>query len=310
VKSSSQSAARPLLPTLVVLGLLLLSGAAIQSVRATLVDRFERIKQRSDTYALPAPEMTIVASLGYRSALADLLFAHTLVSYGLHFQEKRAFEYVGNYLDTIITLDPKFRAPYYIADTMLVLQPKQPPPENYSKAREILERGMRELPYDSRLWLQAGQFIAYMGPAAFQDPAVKREWKLAGGRRLARACELLSDDEIMPFQCISAAGVLSREGEVDAMVQFLERVITVSDNPEIQRLALAMLEKQGGQRQRLKIHRLFNQLWDKDLRFASKDTRLVLGPPFSPAACAGHSPLSAACATSWRAWAHFQQQSQ
>jgi hypothetical protein len=285
-----------------VLLLVALSAIALSRVRPSLFDRFVRLRETSDTYALPSAEMTIVASLGYRAALADLLFARVLVAYGLHFEQKRAFEFVASYLDTITALDPKFRAPYYFADTLLTLQAKAPPVENYVRARQILERGMRELPLDSRLWLQAGQFMAYMAPSRFADREVRREWRLEGARRLARACELLSEDQIMPYNCITAAGLLSRQGEIDAMIQFLERVLVVSDNPEIQQMALAMLEKQAGERWRVKVHRLFDELWAQDLAFASKDLLLVLGPPFDPGRCAGTLKKDPECASSWLEW--------
>jgi hypothetical protein len=267
--------------------------------------RFHGLRAANDTYALPEPEQTRVASLGYRSALADLLFAEVLVSYGLHFEEHRAFEYVGSYLDTITTLDPKFRAPYYVADTLLTLQAQPPTAANYSKARQLLERGMAELPYDSRLWLQSGQFLAYLGPAHFTEAKEKQEWRLAGARRLARACELLSEDDQMPFQCITAAGLLSREGEIDAMVRFLERIVDVSDNEEIHALALGLLRKRAGEQDRLKAEgrwQRFRDAWGRDLRFVSKDQLLVLGPAVDTARCAGSVEPRAACATTWVAW--------
>jgi hypothetical protein len=282
-----------------------MSCGTLALVQPRLAARLQGVTSTRDSYALPAPEATIVASLGYRAALADLVFANVLVSYGLHFDERRGFEFVGHYLDAITALEPKFRAPYSVADTLLTLQAQPPPPGNYVKARELLERGMHELAYDSHLWLQAGQFMAYLGPPQFQDPKVKQEWRLAGARRLARACELISEDENLPFQCISAAGMLSREGEIDATVQFLERVLVVSDNEEIHALALGLLQQRAGERERLRAEerrQRFRQAWGQDLRFVAKDLLLVVGPQFPAARCAGLLVEDPACATSWRAW--------
>jgi tetratricopeptide (TPR) repeat protein len=212
VRSSDRNArSRPPAPeTVVALVLVLLCAFSVAWLRPRLLARFEKIKLARDAYALPSPEQTLVASLGYRSALADLIYGSVLVSYGLAFSERRPFEFAGAYLDTMTTLDPKFGAPYYISDTLLTLQPTPPPVENYIKAREILERGMRARPEDSRVWIQAGQFMAYLGPGKLTDPEVKREWRMAGARALARACELLAEDEFQPHHCISAAGLLSR----------------------------------------------------------------------------------------------------
>jgi hypothetical protein len=109
----------------------------------------------------------------------------------------------------------------------------------------------------------------------------------------------------MPFQCIVAAGMLSREGEIDAMIQFLERVLAVSDNEEIRTFALAMLEKKAGERERVRVeqrHRQFRELWAEDLSFASKNTLLVLGPPLDAGRCAGGLREERGCATTWYAW--------
>ncbi len=282
---------------------------AVAWTRPRVVERFDRVTLGHDSYTLPPPQQAVVASLGYRSAFADLIFARVLVQYGLHFQEKRLFEFVGNYLDTINALDPKFRAPYYLADTLLTLQPKPPPQANFTKARQIIERGMDELPHDSRLWIQGGQFIAYLGPARFQDAETKREWRLAGARRLARACELISDDDIDPHHCITAAGLLSRAGEIEATVRFLERVLVVSDNEEIHELARALLEQHAGERDRTEWESrmdAFQRSWRHDLRFVSKHLLLVLGPPFDPAPCAGALASTRECAPTWRAWFQYQ----
>lgn len=242
------------------------------------------------------------AELGYRSALADLIFSHVLVSYGLHFQEKRNFEFVGNYLDAINELDPKFERPYRLADTLLTIQPRLVSPKSYRRAREILERGMKEFPFDAALWSSAGQFLAYFGPGGLTDPAEQNEYRLAGGRVLAHACELVGDDDTIPYHCIVAAGLLSDAGAQEASRQFLERVLMVNDDPEIRALAEQALaknvsvEKHGRSQAR---YQLFQRFWSSDLPFVTQGAYLAIGPDFQPASCAGRA---ADCATSWRAW--------
>ena len=307
MRSSDQRSRRrrPEAASVVAAMLILLCAVLASGLRSRLLLQFQKVKLQRDAYALPSPEQTLVASLGYRSALADLIYGSVLVSYGLHFQERRPFEFAGAYLDTMTTLDPKFGAAYYISDTLLTLQPTPPPVENFKKAREILERGLRERPEDSRIWIQAGQFMAYLGPAKFKDRAVKREWRLAGARVLARACELLAEDEFQPHHCITAAGILSRDGQVEATVQFLQRVLAVSDNEEIREIAFRMLEMEKGEAERLRVeqrYQVFQELWSRDLTFASKHLLLVLGPPFDPAQCAGALGEQAQCATTWREW--------
>ncbi|HEY6556127.1 MAG TPA: hypothetical protein VI072_02600, partial [Polyangiaceae bacterium] len=271
-----------------------------------VADAFHELRVKTDVYALPSPEQTVVLSLGYRCALADLLFAHVLVSYGLHFEEKRRFEFVGNYLDTINALDPKFRRPYGFADTLLTLQAKAPRRQDYLKARAILERGLRERPHDTELWSTAGQFLAYIAPPQLQDEKLAQEWRVAGARTLAHACELVSNNENIPYHCITAASLLSRAGERAAMIDFLQRVLAVSDNEEIRSLALGYLGRSVSEQQRADAearYKRFNERWLADLQFVKKDLLLVIGPPFDPARCAGYGHRDKPeCATSWRKW--------
>jgi tetratricopeptide (TPR) repeat protein len=302
VKSSDRFA-----PVAIPLGVMLVAALAIGWLRPRIAERFHRLKVTSDVYALPSPEQTVVASLGYRSALADLIFANVLVSYGLHFQEKRRFEFVGEYLDTVNALDPKFRDPYRFADTLLTLGPVPPSADDYHKAREILERGLAEHPYDGELHATAGQFMAYLAPSNLKDPAQKKEFRLAGAKVLARACELVGQNESLPYHCLTAAALFTRAGEREATIQFLERVLSVVDNEEVRNLALGYLEKKVGEREHERVSRriqAFRERWSEDLPFASKDTMLVIGPKTDVARCAGPERASdPECPTSWRGWA-------
>src|SRR5689334_10314302 len=183
-------------------------------LRPALAADFHDIQAKSDVYKLPSPEQTYVASLGYRSAVADLIFGHVLVAYGLHFQERRRFEYVGEYLETVTQLDPKFRDPYRFADTLLTLQPEAPPAESYRKARRLQERGLKELPNDQELWSTAGQFLAYLAPSYLPEMEEKLEYQRTGTRYLMRACELIGSNDNIPYHCITAANLLSKQGKL------------------------------------------------------------------------------------------------
>ena|SRR6185369_12976123 len=279
-----------------------LAALSVNALRRPLSERFLAVKVNSDVFALPPPSQVVTMSLGYRAALADLIFAHVLVSTGIHVQEKRSFEFVDKYIETVNELDPKFAAPYRMADGLITLQAKAVGPEAYRQARRILERGMAELPYDQALWTTAGQFLAYLGPTAFTDQKELDDWRLAGARALARACELVGSDQNLPHQCVVAAGLLTKSGQALASRQFLERMLQVNDDPEIRTLVSALLKKAVGsaELERVQAHRdAFMQAWGNDLPFVSRGAISAIGPSWDSAACAS---ISADCATSWRAW--------
>jgi hypothetical protein len=293
-------------------GFALLFGAAlgISELRELLLASTQKIREKTDVYELPSPEHVVVASLGYRSALADLLFAHVLVWHGIHFQQKRRLEFAADYLDTVAALDPTFRDTYYFGDTLIAMQPVKPRHEDYVRARRLLEKGLVARPGDTELWLSAGQFIAYVAAPWLDDPKEQAAWRLAGGRILARACELVGTNENIPYQCITAAGLFDKAGEREATIQFLERVLAVSDDEELREKALAYLERALGERSREQLKSRTDRLrqaWRADLPFVDLTLELVVGPPFDPADCAGTAAATVTCAPTWAAWRARQQ---
>lgn len=280
---------------------LLLIGMA----RPGLNQRFGKLRVTEDDYLLPDPNVTLVASLGYRSAVADFIFGHVLVSHGLHFQERRLFEHVGEYLDAINLLDPKFRDPYRYADTLLTMQPKSPPIAFYRKARAILERGLKELPNDQELWTTAGQFAAYIAPGRLKDPAEREEYRRAGARYLLHACDLIGSDQNQPFHCLSAAALLSKQGDREAAKHFLQRIKMLSFDPELRAEAQRKLEKLRDveQEERIELReQVFAQVRLRDgMAFVSPIELDALGPRSDTLSCAGPgSAENPMCATTWR----------
>lgn len=279
--------------------------AVVAVVRPPLATGFHELRVTSDVYPFPPPDPLVVASLGYRSALADGIFANVLVSYGIHFAEKRRLEFAGEYIDAVNALDPSFRDPYRYADTLVVLGPTPAREADYVKAREIFERGLENRPYDTELWNTAGQFTAYLGAAGVAD-ADRPAWRLAGAKMLARACELASGNDNIPYHCIAAARLFEGAGERDAAIDSLKRLLAVTDDPQVEQLALGYLGKrlsereQSEQEQRRKA---FRDAWKADLPSVSKDMMLIVGPRAQPLSCAGvDRAADDTCVASWREW--------
>lgn len=277
----------------------------ITLARAPLLERYRAHSSEEQVSLLLSPEHTVVLSLGHREALADYLFANILVQYGLSFQEKRRFEATYKYLDTITTLAPAFDRPYLYADTLLTLRPSPALLEDYLAARALHERGMAALPFHTELWSVAGQFAAYLAPQYLPEEQ-KKEFKLAGARYMARACELASDNANIPYHCITAARILNRAGQREAVIRMLTRTLAVNDDPEVRKLALGYLEHAIGERERERYGRRLKELeaeWKAALPHASRIMMSLLGPGPEVWKCAGVSASSTAgCHTTWRAW--------
>jgi hypothetical protein len=250
-----------------------------------------------------------VFSLGYRSAIAELIFAHVLVESGLHLQDHRRFDTLSAYLNTVIALDPKFATPYLLADTLLTFQAGQPSLKDYKDARTIIERGMRELPFNQELFLTAGQYLAYLAAprvAELEGQAEAERWKLAGARALARSCELIGHNDNIPYHCITAARLFDAAGEREAMQHFLERVLVVNDDEEIRKLAFGYLGRSLGKAEGEAAQRRFNDLdvmRKSDLPFVGKNRYLLLAPRYDAYNCVGYfGDSNLNCATSFFDW--------
>ncbi len=265
--------------------------------RAQLAEAHHRITQKRDVYVLPAKNRAVAWSLGYRAAAADLIFGHVLVSAGVHMSEKRLFEFAAPYIETINELDPKFRDPYRYSDALITLQTVVVPEESYRQAREILLRGTRELPYDQQLWSAAGQFLAYLAPPRLHDPAEQAAFRQEGAQLMARACELIGSNENIPYNCITATKFFTDAGNRAASTALLQKLLVVSDDPEIRAMANAKLASMGEQAHALR----FEKAWREDLSFVTHNFMATLGPRFDPAECAGKVAANGnACATSFR----------
>jgi hypothetical protein len=294
--------------SLLPLGLAVASVVAISGVRGPLAEANLRVRETSDIYVLPPPDQVKTLSLGYNAALADLLWAHVLVSQGLHTFERRRFDNLSLFIDSINALDPTFREPYLLADALFTFQSAQTPREEVLKARAIMERGVATLPLDGELWLALGQFVAFIAPSSYlTDPAEQAAWRLEGARMLARAAELGGSDASISWQALAGAGILGRAGERDAAIRFLRRTLAITDDPELKEQSQRQLEKLTGEQQidlgQRKQERIA-EIWRHELPFVHPTLFLVLGPPFDPWRCAGSAPSRAPeCALTWRSFA-------
>jgi hypothetical protein len=278
----------------------------ISLVRAPLLDRYRAPTSHEHASLLISPEYSLAFSLGHREALADYLFSNLLVQYGIGFQERQRFEPTSLYLDTITTLAPKFARPYLFADTLLTMRPQAAQLQDYLDARRIQERGLKALPSLTELWLVAGQFAAYLAPP-YLPASLQEEFKQAGARDLARACELANNNQNIAYNCVGAARLLNRQGQRDAMIRMLSRTLAVNDDPDLRKLAIGYLEHEVGERDKDRYERRVQALekrWKAQMPQATRILMSLLGPGPDIWKCVGASASgTSGCETTWRDWA-------
>ncbi len=265
-----------------------------------LAGEVHAVKMRDDVYAFPPPKELRAASLGYRAALADMLWAKLLVEYGMHWSEKRAFLDGPKYLDAILELQPDYPLVYKYVDTLLVYRPPSGGDESDARlARKYLERGTRERPNDYQVWLEYGQFIAYLGPSWLASDAERETWRHDGALALVHAVELGAD----PSNSLNAAATLKRFGDRAAAVQQLERAYALTDDPEMRKqigAKLAALDAAGERERAERNTRVIEGLWRSEYPFLTRTAYLLTGPLIDPVACAGRDAPASQCSRDWQ----------
>lgn len=294
------------------------AAALIAVSRAPAAETHHRVTETSDVYMLPPPEQVVAMSLGHRAAAADYLWATVLVEQGLHTQARRRFENLPYFVETINELDPTFREPYLLIDALTTFQTGGVPEPSVRKAREIMERGVREMPNDAELLVAAGSFIGLIAPSSYlSDPVEKEQWKLDGAALLARAAELGGDKKFVGWQALGGVNLLRKSGKRREAVQFLQNALAGTDDEELRERIKSMLDgmsqaedafEKSEQRRAFvgfrKRQDRFDQIWRTVYPLASKTAALVMGPPYDAAYCAGGAHAAdERCAFDWAGWA-------
>jgi hypothetical protein len=287
---------------LVPIVLLLAAVAGVAGTQPRLARIAHQVKERDDVYRFPPPAQLHVATLGWDAAAMDILWTKLLVEYGLHWSERRDFLAGPKYIDAILELEPTFAPMYHLVGTLLAYRPLQGTEDDVRLARSYLERGTAVRPSDSRLWMEYGQFLAYMAPSFLRDPAEGREWRKVGARAMGHAVELGADAE----RALTAADLLSHTGATREAIPYLERAYAFTEKPEMADIheaigqKLAQLEVTAMKDAADAAEQIIDARWHRDMPFAPRDWYSVIGPVTTPAKCAGLAWADAPdCARDW-----------
>jgi hypothetical protein len=259
------------------------------------------IKMRSDVYLLPPPKHLAVLTLGYKAATVDLLWAKLLVEQGIHALERRAFPDLENYLDSIVELEPTYKPLYKYVDSLLAFRPPRGFEKDARRARDYLDRGLRERPMDPDVHQYFGDFVAFLGPSFLSDPAERDQWKRDGAHALMRAAELGGDRD--RTRVASAVTLLGERGEREAAIRHLRTGLALTDDPDEQQHLLAKLQRLEASQQKAEIEqhlRIIDAQWQAHFPGVSRTAFLLLGPVFDPVACAGlEAARTKECSLHW-----------
>ncbi len=292
--------------TLAILLSLCIAAAAVNGQRNRMVAATKKLKETDDVYPLPEPKQLKELSIGYESALADMLWAKLLVEYGTHWAEKREFLIIPKYLDAILELEPGYEEVFKYADTLLVYRPLRGTEADARLARVYLERGTRERPHDPNTWKQFGHFVAFLARTFLTSPTEIEAWRKDGARAMLRSVELgggVADAQ-------AALSMLTRGGETKATIAALRRAYAITEDPAQREWIEANLAALEAKKERDDADRAIKnveKLWRAEAPHLSRTAFLLTWPVPDVRACVGTGGTlrtdeqTRACARGWDA---------
>jgi hypothetical protein len=211
----------------VVLGLLW----GVWSLRTRSMDHYLATQTYEDIYYLPPPDWLQVMSLGYRRALADLIWLRALIYFGDEFENRGAVRHVFNYGESMLALDPDFRRVYRWVGVAGVYTPTGSPPEFIARAVDVLKRGVERFPDDGQLAWDAGATIVYeLLPTLPKDEPSRPRLEAEGHDYMLAAARLGAGP---PWLVLTNATSLRKLGETDRELRHLEEMYAIVRDPRV-----------------------------------------------------------------------------
>jgi len=180
-----------------------------------------------DIYYLPPPSWLPVLSLGYQSALLDLLWIRALVYVGDEFGHAGAMRYVFDYTESMLVLEPDFEPTYHWIASAGLYQTAEITRDDLLRTVALLERGVERLPNSGQLQWDLGATLAFESSPFAIDDAERDEWRLQGLEHLMIATRL---GAAPPWMALSSASMLMRVGANERAVEHLEEMYATIDD--------------------------------------------------------------------------------
>lgn len=211
---------------LILLGVILvLLAAAASALRLTVRERHLAVQAYEDVYYLPPPGWLPLVSLGYREALADLIWCRSLVYFGEEVVHRGTVRYVFDYTEAMLELDPEFLAVYRWVATAALYGDTELEVREVRRAVSIMERGLERFPDDGALAWDIGATLAFELPPLLDDPADDEDARREAAPYLMLATRL---GAAPPWMALTNASMLRRLGEAETAARHLEEMYAVT----------------------------------------------------------------------------------
>ncbi|MGD8316882.1 MAG: hypothetical protein PVH21_02260 [Myxococcales bacterium] len=256
----------------------------IYSLRSRSMQHYLATRTYEDIYYLPPPTWLQVMSLGYRRALADLIWLRALIYFGDEFENRGAVKHVFNYGDAMLALDPDFKRVYRWVGVAGVYTPTGSPPEFIERAIDVLRRGVERFPDDGRLAWDAGATIAYELLPNLPKSDPRRERLSAEANDYMLAAARLGAGP--PWLVLTNATALRKLGEKDRELRHLEEMYAIVRDPRVKaqiEVRLAQLRSEAYAEAFRRANEEFEERRRKEFPYLPSTLYFFVADPIVPA---------------------------
>jgi tetratricopeptide (TPR) repeat protein len=209
---------------------LALAAGGGEHFRAEAQRQYAATRTYEDIYYLPPPDWLVLGAVGYRAALADLIWMKALVYYGEELVQRGDVRHLYRYGDAMLALDPDFKRVYrWIASSALYRTGNVTLDDAHAAIR-YLERATKRFPDDGELAWDLGANYTYelasMLPIGPERDAARRK-----GLDYLEAAVLRSAGP--PWLVLQTASQLQALGRREQAMRHLEDAYAVASDPSV-----------------------------------------------------------------------------
>jgi hypothetical protein len=239
---------------------------------------FLSTQRYEDVYYLPPSHWLGVFSLGYREALADLIWMKALIYFGDELYQQGQVKNLYNYTEAMLSLDERFLAVYRWVASCALYRTGEVTVEDARKAIGYLERGVKLFPDDGDLAWDLGATYRFELVPMLEDDEEKNEARRRGVEYLQTAALRGAGPA---WLVLTNATQLVKLGHKEQAIRHLEETYSATHDAEMQKqieLKLAALRNSAYAEAFRHTIREFDESRRRDFPYLSETLYWVVGP--------------------------------
>ncbi|HEX7480799.1 MAG TPA: hypothetical protein VF331_23560 [Polyangiales bacterium] len=228
----------PWVRALTIVAAVLAGGIVADQFRGQAQRHFIATQTYEDVYYLPPPNQLVTAALGYRAALADLVWMKALIYFGEELHHRGGVEHLYAYTDAMLALDPYFKKVYRWVASTAIYRTGKVTDADVRKAIRYLQRGIRLFPDDGELAWDLGATYSFELAPLLADPTQRAAAKRSGLEYLELAALRGAGPAWLVLQ---TAGQLRQLGRAEQAIKHLEDVYATVTDENVKQQVLAKI---------------------------------------------------------------------